>query len=588
MKSFLKILAVFLVFGILLSMPLSASAAENTQAVSAYYGIDRDNGLIGQIAPGTDESMLLSRVLLPGEASISGGVKTGATLSVSTNGTQTDSLTLVVQADCNGDGDFSVTDMLMVKSMLLGQTNFSAAQSQAADINADGSVTITDFLQMKSNILGQVNFSIHQVNNAQQHPCILMAPGETQSYGNPEDAVTVEGSAVTWAAGTITAAEVGTARLTRGEETLLVTVCSEAPTIAFTSGSIALNPGVTAKLETVTNHPVKQSITYAVADPAVATVDANGMITAVAQGTTEITASLPNGSTAKQTVNVLPLISQITLSETSMKVKCGSSKQLTAAVAPTDSQESLIWTTSDSSIATVDSNGLVTGHANGTVTITCTSQYGKVQASCNVKVCNLIQVAITFDDGPSLAYTGKVLDMLEKYDIKATFFMVGKYITGAKDIVARMAQNGHELGYHTWSHSYFPQMSVAEIKSNFQTFQDTLIAACGRGVTVYRAPGGAITDHALNAIPHPHIYWSVDTRDWETRNTERVKNAILGGLKDGAIILLHDIHATTYTGTLAALETIFANDMDVEFLTVTEILSRNGEAPQPGITYYHG
>ena len=86
----------------------------------------------------------------------------------------------------------------------------------------------------------------------------------------------------------------------------------------------------------------------------------------------------------------------------------------------------------------------------------------------------------------------------------------------------------------------------------------------------------------------PHINWSVDPRDWATRNTEAVKNAVINGLKDGAIILVHDIHATTYYGTKEAIEYIIKNDLDVEFLTVTELLSRNGTAPESGRTYYKG
>ena len=62
---------------------------------------------------------------------------------------------------------------------------------------------------------------------------------------------------------------------------------------------------------------------------------------------------------------------------------------------------------------------------------------------------------------------------------------------------------------------------------------------------MFRAAGGGITDRALETLPVPHIMWSVDTRDWETRDTYRVRQAILNGLKDGAIILLHDIHGTT-------------------------------------------
>ena len=82
--------------------------------------------------------------------------------------------------------------------------------------------------------------------------------------------------------------------------------------------------------------------------------------------------------------------------------------------------------------------------------------------------------------------------------------------------------------------------------------------------------------------------WSVDTRDWETLNTYRVKQAIISGLKDGAIILLHDIHSSTYYGTVAALEYIFEEDLDVEFMTVTELLSRDGTPPEAGQSYYSG
>jgi peptidoglycan/xylan/chitin deacetylase (PgdA/CDA1 family) len=203
-----------------------------------------------------------------------------------------------------------------------------------------------------------------------------------------------------------------------------------------------------------------------------------------------------------------------------------------------------------------------------------------------VKVCNLIQVALTYDDGPSSAYTPKVLDMLKQHDIKVTFFLVGNRISTTPSSVKRMAQEGHEIGYHTWGHTFFFNMTAKQIKDDFEKFQTAVYNASGSKATVYRAPGGNITDTALKTIPLPHIMWSVDTRDWETRNAESVKKAVINGLKDGAIILVHDIHATTYQGTKAAIEYIIKNDLDVEFLTVTELLSRKGTPPQAGKTYY--
>ena len=584
MKKMSKILSWLLVLCLLVAMCPGVLAAGEPVA-SAYYGVDLTNGLVGQIVPGTDESTVLSRLLMPEGAVITDGVKTGSTLTLA-DGT---ALTLVVLADCNSDGNFSVTDMLMVKSLLLGQGEFSPAQNQAGDVSGDGQVTITDFLQMKRNILGQAALAPHPVAGGVVADTILLTPGQTAPFGSAEDTALVEGSAVTWEAGVITAHALGTARVTVGESSTLVTVCSEAPSIAFTKESIAIGPGLTVQLQTVTNHPVKQQIFYSVSDEAIITVDQNGQLTAHAEGTATVTAALSNGATATQTVTVLPLVDSISISfPYSAKVKIGGSKQLTATAAPASSPEKLIWASSDTSIATVDQNGLVKGLKKGNVTITCTSEFGKVQASVKLKVCDLIQVALTFDDGPSGKLTPQLVDLLEKYDVTATFFFVGEMMSYNKDIVKRIGANGHELGYHTWGHTYFYNMTTQQIKDDFNRFQTMLTELCGRGATVYRAPGGGITDHALKNINIPHIYWSVDTRDWETRNTTKVKNAILGGLKDGAIILLHDIHATTITGTTEALNYIFSNDLDVEFLTVTQLLSRNGTAPSAGVTYYHG
>lgn len=662
-----RISIIFLLAALLLTLVCVSPvvlAASGGQIVSAYYGINTTDGLIGQIAPGTSAETIYSRVIADGTLALSKGVATGSNLTLSVDGKQVDSLALVVQADCSGDGAFSITDALQVKSYLLSQQKFSAAQIQAGDVSGDNKVTITDFLQMKSKLLKLSDFSLHQISGAQSHNSVLLTPGQTFTFG-PEDGVAlkpgetlpeptepsapeeavpetteetvpetseetvpetteetvpetseetvpetteetvpetseeivetvetilVEGDAVTWDNGIITAVKTGTARLTWGDEVLIVTVCEDPLSVSFASSSLLLDPKQTYQLQPIVNHPVNTTITYESSAPAVVSVDGSGKLTAVKEGTAKITAKLPNGNSASVDVRVLPMIKTITMADDYVKVKNGSTKALSVTITPATATEKLVWKSSDTSIATVDENGVVTGKKNGTVTITCTSQYGKVSASCTVKVCNLIQVAITFDDGPSSAYTGKVLDMLQTYDVKATFFMVGNRINSkTSPLLKRMADEGHELGYHTMGHTYFFNMTASEIKADFEKFQSLVKAATGGvGATVYRAPGGNITQTALDTIPYPHIKWSVDTRDWEHRNPTLVKQYIINGLKDGAIILLHDIHGTTYTGTLAALKEIREKDMDVEFLTVTELLSRNGTAPSAGKTYYNG
>lgn len=606
-----KITTIFMVFAILFSLAgaLPAIAATDSSLLcSGYYGINRTDGVIGQITPNTDEALLFSRILADGELALSNGVKTGSHLTLSKDGTVIDTLSLVVQADCSGDGQFSITDALMVKSTLLGMQTFSPAQSQAADVSGDGSVSVTDFLQMKSNILGRTDFSPKYVSGAAAANSLILAVGDTYPFGPtetapdaaadtsgesapeedlPPETVTVEGDAVTWAAGTVTAVKLGSARLSWGDETLIVTVCEEALRISLPDAPLYIGPGATSLLQPVLNHPADTTqISYSVSDDTVLQVSSAGVLTALKEGSATVTASLPNGSSDSQDVTVITLIDTITVEDDYIKLKPGSTKNIAVTIAPADSPEKLIWTSSDTSIATVDDKGVVTGIKNGTVTVTCASQYGKIAATCKVKVCNLIQVALTYDDGPSSAYTPLVLDMLKKYDVTATFFLVGNRIKTSPTSVKRMAEEGHEIGYHTWGHTYFFNMTKAEIKADFEKFQEAVYNASGIKATVYRAPGGNITDTALATIPLPHIMWSVDTRDWATRNTEAVKEAVLGGLKDGAIILVHDIHKTTYYGTMAAIEYIIKNDLDVEFLTVTELLSRKGTPPQAGKTYY--
>lgn len=615
-----KFTAFFITLAIVLSLAgaLPAAAASDSAILSGYYGIDRSNGLIGQVVPGTSEEAFLSTILAVGNVSLSNGISTGSVLTLAQGETVSDSLALVVQADCNGDGQFSITDMLMVKSLLLGQQTFSAAQNQAADVSGDDAVTITDFLQMKSNILGMTRFSPRYVSNAAPCKSVILALGSTCAFGpaeapeippeetteettgeaaeDPTDAtaespvespVEILGDAVTWEAGTVTAAKLGTALLTCGEESLLVTVCEEALKVSLPSSPLYIGPGNSVQLQPIVNHPAPDGIiSYSVSNDAILKVTQDGMLTALAEGSATVTASLPNGAASTQEVTVIQLIESLQLEKDYIKLKPGTKKTIAISKAPASSPEKLIWTSSDTAIATVDDNGVVTGVKNGTVTVTATTQYGKIAAACKVKVCNLIQVALTYDDGPSSAYTPKVLDMLKQYNIKATFFLVGNRIRTTPTSVKRMAQEGHEIGYHTWGHTYFFNMSAKEIKEDFEKFQNAVYDASGSKATVYRAPGGNITDTALKTIPLPHIMWSVDTRDWETRNTEAVKKAVINGLKDGAIILVHDIHGTTYHGTKAAIEYVIKNDLDVEFLTVTELLSRKGTPPQAGKTYY--
>lgn len=242
----------------------------------------------------------------------------------------------------------------------------------------------------------------------------------------------------------------------------------------------------------------------------------------------------------------------------------------------------LTWKSSDTSIAKVDALGKVTGLKDGTVTITVTDKTVKKSVKCKVKVCNLKQVALTFDDGPS-AKTAKLLDYLREKDVKVTFFLVGNRINEFKNTVQQEVKDGHEIGYHSYSHKMQPQLSNAQIISDFEKSNKLLKDLTGAEFTVWRTPGGDFNQRVLDCIDLPHIMWSVDTRDWEHRNTYKVYSSVIGS-SDGAIVLMHDLYGSTVDGAIDAIEKMLEGDY--EFMTVTELLSRNGSAPQPNTTYY--
>ena len=190
---------------------------------------------------------------------------------------------------------------------------------------------------------------------------------------------------------------------------------------------------------------------------------------------------------------------------------------------------------------------------------------------------NKKQIALTFDDGPHPVRTPEILDILDKYGIKATFFLVGERLPYYEEEVIREVAEGHEIGYHSYDHTIQTTLSSEKITRDFEKTNQMLKDLTGAEFTVWRSPGGGYNQRVLNCIPLPHIYWWLDTKDWQTRNADKVYSAIINKSTDGSIILLHDLHKTSVEGSIKAMEDMIEGDY--EFLTVTELLSRNGTPP---------
>ncbi|MDR0350705.1 MAG: RICIN domain-containing protein [Coriobacteriales bacterium] len=187
-------------------------------------------------------------------------------------------------------------------------------------------------------------------------------------------------------------------------------------------------------------------------------------------------------------------------------------------------------------------------------------------------------IAITFDDGPS-AYTGGLLDELKKRDVHATFFVVGSFVQSEAgfSLVQRMADEGHEVGNHTWAHDGTPGALMSGLKGT----DDIVTAATGKPCALMRPPGGGVNEQTMKC-GKPIILWSIDPRDWENRNPEYIYSYVVDNAKSGDIVLLHDSHNTTIPAALRIIDTLKARGY--AFATVSQLLGD----PKPNVVYRSG
>lgn len=228
-------------------------------------------------------------------------------------------------------------------------------------------------------------------------------------------------------------------------------------------------------------------------------------------------------------------------------------------------------------MAVVLSALLLTGCTGGTA----------VEADGTVLMTEEIKyVALTFDDGPKRGTTDLLLDGLKERGAAATFFLVGEEIAGNEDLVARMGAEGHQVGNHTWSHIRLEQATPEVIRSEVSRTDEVIGAILGGSGYWLRLPYGLLPENAQELIPVPVMKWSVDPRDWESRNTKKVVDAILGDVKPNSIILLHDIYPTSVEAALQVVDQLQGEGY--WFVTVEELLAINGIEPQNGIMYRSG
>lgn len=195
-------------------------------------------------------------------------------------------------------------------------------------------------------------------------------------------------------------------------------------------------------------------------------------------------------------------------------------------------------------------------------------------------------IALTFDDGPG-PHTKQLIDELAKTGSKATFFVLGPNVASQPELIKRMANEGHQIGNHSWNHPQFSRLSSKKVLSEVGRTSAEVKKITGHGTNGIRPPYGDLDKSVrktLSSVPDGEIIlWSVDTLDWKTRSTAKTIASVKKEAKPGAIVLMHDIHQPTVAAVPAIVK--YLRDEGYTLVTVDDLLA--SEHPKSGQVFTH-
>lgn len=200
---------------------------------------------------------------------------------------------------------------------------------------------------------------------------------------------------------------------------------------------------------------------------------------------------------------------------------------------------------------------------------------------------NKPMVALTFDDGPS-KHTDRLLDVFAKNGGKGTFFVVGNLIEGKEETLRRVALEQHEIGNHSWNHRQFTKLGTEELTDQIMNTKAKIYDVTGVNTNLVRPPYGSFNDHTKSVASYlgvSLVNWSLDTLDWKTKNADAVYQEIMSNVKDGDIILCHDLHKTTVDAMERVIPDLIAKGY--QLVTVSELLSQEGNEIKAGKVYFN-
>ncbi len=194
-------------------------------------------------------------------------------------------------------------------------------------------------------------------------------------------------------------------------------------------------------------------------------------------------------------------------------------------------------------------------------------------------------VALSFDDGPS-KHTERLLDAFASHGGKGTFFVIGNIIEKRPEVLKRIVSEGHQIAGHSWDHRQLTKINSEEVTQEIMTTRAKIYEITGIDSTIIRPPYGSYDEEVKSVCAQLGIVmvnWSLDTLDWKHQDADKIYDAIMNDVKDGDIILCHDLYGTTVDAMERVIPALI--EEGYQLVTVSELLSYSEKEVSPGNVY---
>ena len=183
------------------------------------------------------------------------------------------------------------------------------------------------------------------------------------------------------------------------------------------------------------------------------------------------------------------------------------------------------------------------------------------------------KVAISFDAAWGNEQTPELLDILDRYDVKATFFLVGQWVDNFPESVKEIAKKGHDVENHSNTHAHMPELSLEGMTEEIVSCNDKIKALTGKCPTLFRPPYGDYNNNVVGAVKNQNMYciqWDVDSLDWKDLSADEITQRVTSKLQNGSIVLLHNGAKNTPAALPSIIEGIKAQGY--ELVPISELV----------------